>query len=1357
MEESAECWSGEFNEEFCCGEQWGLTGNPACWNEEFTFLRCCGLDSFPRRPDEDERWERIAGSTPLEDGGEYDFIVVGAGSAGSVVASRLADAATSDGRPWRVLILEAGAGQTKAPEAAHPDKAPQREEAWWPAVELNWQHGKEGRTWKYATGRGVGGTASVNSMIYTRGSISEYEAFGWPAKEVLSAYQSLEAPMEAPGFRAAAGFHRPGDALHAEPPGSFLSLISAFPEELPPLFRQLLRAFERIKVPFRVDPHGNVTTHGIGGIWRSMGCGHPRCQPTRVSRMYLAAGRPRSTTYQNLAAPLHGSAGHRLETLTHAFAERIVFEGNEAVGVDVSIAADGNPSKAVSKRLRLRAKQEVILAAGVLASPKLLTLSGVAEPQELERLGIPVVAASPSVSLHFHEHVGLSIVAHTNVPCPEGFHLSEDSKTTHLGNTDQFIGQLYAFLNATENTPGAPGPVEAEVMLLEGCLDGHLTLTFTIILLQARTRGRLVVRSQNPTASPYLDYKPLGNSEDIQMLANTIRLLYQGVFSSPEMEPFELSVSPSVEVVADFHKLAQWIRASIYYYSHPTGTARIDRPGQPGVVDSQLRVLGTRKLRVADTSVFPESPSGHSDAPARLVGELCARFILREQPTSQADESVQLRGYPARMPLRGFGTNGFQGQKVQDSLKSFFRLGGRLVDTAVLYENHPDIGRAIASATVPREEIFLVTKIPPTEMGEEETYAAVARAVEELGTYVDLVLLHWPANFDKQAPIPLCAKSGWRRCRAAAWRGLERAHAEGKARALGVSNFGVRHLEELLSDGPQRPVAVNQVELHPWWPQSALRKYCQQKHIALMAYGSLGSSLLGGATLRAPAVLKVAKRVGRSPAQVLLRWAVQQGLAVIPQGARYGKISEETEMGARPRGQQVREVKWCPPDEDDHRRQDMLSGLQFLLRRVSLRQKVGIFLFAAIALLWMLGAFSSSASPSEQVRPMKSRPRAFRGPAVDAGTILEVVRDAPIMATDHHGPIWGQMSGEVFAGHLLEAAGPPVTEDGHTLIALARGGAIEASRVKVADPEDVAQFRAKAEEDMVAQDYKAPAIHMGTPLQVVEQGPVFAADEHGPVWGSEIGEVLPGQIVHAAGSPITEDGHTSVLLQTGGAIDVGLVQVAEEEPERQEGFQEPGESAGEFAQGGDGPGFPDGQFQPAGAKFPGEGKALPEGQGADEFAGNGHFPPGQRQPVAEQNQFGEFNGVAEPQQGEPDMHDGQFGHHGMAEPQQGEPGMNDGQFGHDGMAEPQQGEPGMNDGQFGHDGMAEPQQGEPGMNDGQFGHDGMAEPQQGEPGMHSDQSGHDGMAEPQEGDPGMHDDQFGHDGMAEPQEGEPGR
>lgn len=258
------------------------------------------------------------------------------------------------------------------------------------------------------------------------------------------------------------------------------------------------------------------------------------------------------------------------------------------------------------------------------------------------------------------------------------------------------------------------------------------------------------------------------------------------------------------------------------------------------------------------------------------------------------------------MPLRGLGTNGFDGEHCRLTVRRFLQLGGRHIDTAMLYNNHDDIRAAYSSSGIPRKELFLVSKIPPSEMGFTETIKAIDRIVQELGTYLDLLLIHWPANFDDKASLPACARSpsSWKGCRAATWKAMEEAYRGGKVRALGVSNFGVRHLTELIEE-PTRtlPIAANQVEFHPWWPQMLLRKFCAEQYIALIAYGSLGGSLIGGAMLQAPVVTHVATAVKRTPAQVLLRWALQQNVAVIPSASSQEHLAQnfdtvEWELGS---------------------------------------------------------------------------------------------------------------------------------------------------------------------------------------------------------------------------------------------------------------------------------------------------------------------------------------------------------------------------------------------------------------------------------------------------------------------------
>jgi methylglyoxal/glyoxal reductase len=229
------------------------------------------------------------------------------------------------------------------------------------------------------------------------------------------------------------------------------------------------------------------------------------------------------------------------------------------------------------------------------------------------------------------------------------------------------------------------------------------------------------------------------------------------------------------------------------------------------------------------------------------------------------------------IPRLGLGV--FQtarGEETRAAVRAALAAGYRHVDTARIYGNEADVGAAIKESDVPRSEVFVTTKLWNEDQGFDTALRAFDASLGRLGLdYVDMYLLHWP--------VP--------RKRLESWRALERLLADGKCRAIGVSNFLVRHLEELLDAATVVP-AVNQVELSPFGSRRALVTYCATKGIAVEAY----SPLTKGQRLAHPAVVHMAKHVGRTPAQVLLRWGLQHNFIVLPKSTREERIRENSDL-----------------------------------------------------------------------------------------------------------------------------------------------------------------------------------------------------------------------------------------------------------------------------------------------------------------------------------------------------------------------------------------------------------------------------------------------------------------------------
>jgi diketogulonate reductase-like aldo/keto reductase len=231
----------------------------------------------------------------------------------------------------------------------------------------------------------------------------------------------------------------------------------------------------------------------------------------------------------------------------------------------------------------------------------------------------------------------------------------------------------------------------------------------------------------------------------------------------------------------------------------------------------------------------------------------------------------------ATVPQVGLGVfRAARGEETYRAVRTALDLGYRHLDTAAIYGNEADVGRAIRDSGLPRAELFVTTKLWNSDQGYAEAKAACAASLSRLGLdYLDLYLLHWP--------VP--------ERRLASWRALEELHAAGTLRAIGVSNFMVRHLEELLAHATCVP-AVNQIELSPFLQQREVRALCARHDIVVEAY----SPLTKGQRLAHPAVAAVATACGRSPAQVLLRWGLQHGLVILPKSVRAARIGENAAL-----------------------------------------------------------------------------------------------------------------------------------------------------------------------------------------------------------------------------------------------------------------------------------------------------------------------------------------------------------------------------------------------------------------------------------------------------------------------------
>lgn len=228
-----------------------------------------------------------------------------------------------------------------------------------------------------------------------------------------------------------------------------------------------------------------------------------------------------------------------------------------------------------------------------------------------------------------------------------------------------------------------------------------------------------------------------------------------------------------------------------------------------------------------------------------------------------------------RIPQLGFGVWKVPNDEAKPAVSKAIEIGYRLIDTAMIYKNEEGVGQAVKESGIPREELFITTKVWNSDHGYDNTLRAFDDNLQRLGMdYVDLYLIHWPApQFDQYVDT---------------YKALETLYKGGRVKAIGVCNFDINHLERIMEECEVVPV-VNQVECHPYFQQKELKDFCKKSNIIVEAY----SPLMNGKDVLKDEVIKgLAEKYRRTPAQVILRWHIQTGVVVIPKSVTPSRIEE---------------------------------------------------------------------------------------------------------------------------------------------------------------------------------------------------------------------------------------------------------------------------------------------------------------------------------------------------------------------------------------------------------------------------------------------------------------------------------
>src|SRR5712671_2688889 len=533
------------------------------------------------------------------DAGSFDYIVTGAGSAGCAVAARLSE----NGR-YRVLLLEAG-----GEDRYFWIHVPVGYSRLFANPSVNWMFESEpepeldGRSMYQPRGKVLGGTSSINGMVYMRGNPADYDLWrqrgcaGWDWDSVL------------PYFKKAEDQERGPSATHGA--GGPLRVVDQ------PIRWELADAFVAAGVEAglpRNDDFNDGEQEGAGPFQSTTN----RKRRWSTARAYLHPARRRP----NLA----------IRTKSHA--TRIVVEDGRASGVE--FLCDGVPHVA-------KARGEVIVCGGVYGSPQLLQLSGLGPAALLQQLGIPVVRDMPGVGADLHDHFNTYLVWRCSQPVTindlamsamrkvQAAAQYAVSRSGHLSNAGIYAGALVKSDQRLEQPDLQINMFGWSAMeRLRTGIKPHPFSAFTLSPVHLRPEGRGTVRikSPDPLAPPAIQFNFLATDYDFQALIYGTRLSRK-IAAQPALKPFvveEVLPGPAVQTDDD---IIEEIRVRGVSNLHPVGTCRMGRETD-AVVDPRLKVYGVEGLRVADASIMPQVPGGNTNAPSIMIGEKCAAMVLQD-------------------------------------------------------------------------------------------------------------------------------------------------------------------------------------------------------------------------------------------------------------------------------------------------------------------------------------------------------------------------------------------------------------------------------------------------------------------------------------------------------------------------------------------------------------------------------------------------------------------------------------------------------------------------------------------------------------------------------------------------------